>query len=52
MKEVLIDLFEQFGQQERVAQELGVSQPTISLWIKLCGLEQRKVLVEKGERLN
>lgn len=45
MHQILIDLYEQYGgkanTQEMVAEKLGVTQSTVSLWIKLCRLEQR-----------
>lgn len=52
MKEVLIGMFKLYGlderPQERVAAELGVSQPTISQWIKACNLRPVVKLVESS----
>lgn len=44
--DVLIELFAEHGTQEGVAQALGVSQGTISLWVRRAGLEFRTQLVK------
>lgn len=50
MKEILIGMFKLYGldeqPQQRVAAELGVSQPTVSQWVKACGLRRLVKLVE------
>lgn len=48
MADILITLYEQHGRlqnaQEVIAAELGISQPTLSQWIKILRLEFKKVL--------
>lgn len=41
--EILIEAFNQHRTQAAVARELGVSQGTVSLWIKLSGLAKQEV---------
>lgn len=42
MRAVLLEMYAQYehepNKQERIAQELGVSQGTVSLWLIKCGL--------------
>lgn len=42
--ELLIYLFDELGSQRAVAEELGVSQSTVSIWLLKLGLEQTTVL--------
>jgi DNA-directed RNA polymerase specialized sigma subunit len=55
MRDVLIGMFKLYGSderpQKRIAAELGVSQPTISQWMKACGLRRitRVVPVQREE---
>ena len=50
MRDILIGMFKLYGldeqPQQRVASELGVSQPTISQWIAKCNLRRIVKLVE------
>lgn len=50
MAEILVDLYRRFddkpNRQELVAQELGVTQSTVSLWIKVAGLRLTLVAPE------
>lgn len=48
LKQILIDLFDQYGTQSAVATELSVSQSTVHLWLLRLGLSQKTILVEKG----
>lgn len=41
----LKETYERLGSQRLVAEEYGVSQGTISLWLKLCGFRIRQVWV-------
>lgn len=54
MKDILIGMFKLYGlderPQQRVAAELGVSQPTVSQWIKACQLRPVVKLVESARR--
>lgn len=54
MPDILIELFDQFGQaakpQAVVAEKLGVSQPTLSQWIKFCRLQRKTVLIPPIKR--
>jgi len=45
--ELLIQLFNTYGSQKAVADQLGVSQSTISTWLLKCSLEKKTVLVER-----
>jgi hypothetical protein len=49
MKDILIDLFNQYGDvpnaQEVIAEKLGISQPTLSQWIKFLPVKTKTVLV-------
>lgn len=47
MKEILIEEFQRLESATSVAEALGVTQGTVSLWIARCGLQIRQVLVEK-----
>jgi hypothetical protein len=50
MADILIDLYQQYGdfpnRQELIAEFLGVSQPTVSQWIKILRLEFKTVLLK------
>lgn len=48
--DILIDLYAMHGSQIKIAEVLGVSQATISLWLLQAGLEQRVVLVPRAPR--
>ena len=49
MREILIDMYKLYGNepksQELIAEQLGVSQPTISQWIKNLRLTPKTLLV-------
>ena len=47
IRQVLIDLFAEYGNQVKVAQKLNISQSTLSIWLLKLDLEQRTVLVER-----
>lgn len=47
--EILIDLFQRHGNVYLVANELGVSQSTISTWLMRLGMEIRSIVVRKSE---
>lgn len=47
--EILIELFQQHGNVYLVANELGVSQSTISTWLMRLGMEIRSIVVRKSE---
>jgi len=49
MVEVLRERYEQYGSQKEVAKSLGVSQPTISLWLVRVGLKEKSIVVPKQE---
>jgi|GEM_PF-1393789 len=46
--EILIELYQKHGKVALVAQELGVTQSTVSLWIMKHGLEFKTTLVKKS----
>lgn len=48
IQQILTEAFEHHGSQTAVAAALGVSQPTISLWLKNLNLQVRTVIVEPG----
>lgn len=50
IKDVLADLYERHQSQEKVALELGVSQGTVSLWMKLHALKGYRVVKGAGSR--
>lgn len=47
MREILTALYQKYGNLDLVAESLGVSQGTISLWLTRCGLELRYALMPK-----
>lgn len=47
MREILLEEFQRLESATSVAEALGVTQGTVSLWIARCGLKIRQVLVEK-----
>lgn len=47
MREILLEEFHRLESATSVAEALGVTQGTVSLWIARCGLKIRQVLVEK-----
>lgn len=47
MPQVLTDLFEKLGSQRAVAEELGVAQGTVSLWLMRYRLTQKTILVKE-----
>lgn len=50
IRDVLADLYERHQSQEKVALELGVSQGTVSLWMKLNDLKGYRVVKGAGSR--
>lgn len=52
MREILVGLYERFGDapntQELIAESLGVSQPTVSQWVKILNLAPKTTLVPSG----
>lgn len=49
LPEILIDLYPHYGSQTKLAQALGVSQSTISLWFVRYGLRPTPTLQEKDK---
>jgi predicted transcriptional regulator len=53
IKEVLIEMYEKHGHrrrpQETIAQWLGVSQSTISQWLRFEGLTTKTILVQRRD---
>lgn len=49
MQDILTELYEKYGKQGTVAESLGVSQGTVSLWLVRLGLQERTVIVPKKE---
>lgn len=47
MREILAELYQQHDSQSAIAAELGISQPTLSLWLVKLGLREKTVLVER-----
>jgi hypothetical protein len=46
LKDILIEEYQKHGEQIAVAKSLGVSQPTLSTWLRFQGLREHKILVE------
>jgi transcriptional regulator with PAS, ATPase and Fis domain len=49
LKQVIKDLWEEHGSQQAVADELGVTQGTISLWMLRLGLTFKTIIVDQKE---
>lgn len=47
IREVLQEMFAEYGSQSAVAKELGINQSTLSYWLLKLGLEQQTVLVDR-----
>ena len=47
--DLLIERYAKIGRQKEVAENLGVDQATLSLWILKLGLEARTVLVRRDQ---
>lgn len=44
---LLIEHYERYGSQSKVAQELGISQSVLSEWLPRLGLKQHAILVKE-----
>jgi transcriptional regulator with PAS, ATPase and Fis domain len=53
LADVIKELYQQHGQQKRVADSLGISQSTLSIWLVRLGLEEKtvKTVVEREKSL-
>lgn len=49
LKQLIIELWDQHGSQRAIAEELGVSQGTISLWMLRLGLSFKTVIVTSDQ---
>lgn len=49
MQEVIRLLYEELGSQTMVAERLGVSQGTVSLWLVKLGLVEKTIVVPRKE---
>ena len=49
MREILLALYEQYGDKTSVARHLGVSRTTVWIWLLQLGLQESTVLVPKKE---
>jgi hypothetical protein len=49
IKQILFELWDKHGSQQAIAEELGVSQGTISLWMLRLGLTFKTIMVEDRE---
>jgi DNA-binding MarR family transcriptional regulator len=47
MEVILTEAYDQYDGQTAVAEHLGVSQGTISLWLKILGLKEKATLVKR-----
>jgi transcriptional regulator with PAS, ATPase and Fis domain len=49
LPDVIKELYQKYGQQTRVADDLGISQSTLSIWLVRLGLEEKtvKTVVER-----
>jgi len=47
MENILPPLFEEHGSQHAVAKTIGISQPTLYMWLLKLGLEQKTILVRR-----
>lgn len=46
MRKLIPQLFDQLGSQKAIAEELGVTQGTISVWMTRLGLHIKTVIIE------
>jgi predicted transcriptional regulator len=49
IKQILFELWDKHGSQQAIAEELGVSQGTISLWMLRTGLTFKTIMVDVKE---
>jgi len=49
LKELIVEYWEKHGSQQGVADELGVTQGTISLWMLRLGLSFKTIIVDTRE---
>ena len=49
MPQILQEMYPQYPSQKTLAQELGVSQGTISLWLTQFGLKEKRILVKEHQ---
>lgn len=49
VEQLLVDTFERTGSQVKVAEELGMTQGTISLWLNRLGYATKTILVKKTQ---
>ncbi len=47
MIDILIEKYNEYGNQTDVGAALGVSQGTVSLWVKQLGYEERSIIVPR-----
>lgn len=47
MKEILQAMYDELGSLTAIADKLGVSQGTVSLWCMRYGLQEKRTLVER-----
>lgn len=45
---ILQDAYQKYGKQKLVAQALGVSAPTVSIWVDRVGLVEKTIVVPKA----
>ena len=48
LRELLIELYAQYGTAVQVSNVLNVSVNTLYIWVMRCGLEQKTVLVDRA----
>lgn len=49
LKELILECWDKHGSQQGIADELGVSQGTISLWMLRLGLSFKTIIIDERE---
>lgn len=49
IREILTELYMEYGSQTKVAKALGISQSTLSVWLLKSGLQEQTIIVERHE---
>lgn len=49
LKELIVEYWDKHGTQQGVADELGVTQGTISLWMLRLGLSFKTIIIDERE---
>lgn len=47
IEQIIIEMYEQFGSQTKVASELGIAQGTLSIWLVKLGLKEKLIVIKE-----